>query len=453
MTLPFKIHQQKHEPSVKLLGSSGNIYTRLIQRKSKLAVVGLGYVGLPIALEFARVFNVIGYDICGKKVEMISNNSDPSNELDAVHFSNKTIEFSSKSEILDDAQCIIVAVPTPINERRQPNLEPLKKATATVAKSLKFGDYIIFESTVYPGCTEEICVPILEKISGLKLNTDFKVGYSPERINPGDKKNTITTITKVVSGSDQIALENIYSIYETIIEAGVHKAPSIKVAEASKIIENTQRDVNIALMNEFSMICSKLNIDTHDVLEAAGTKWNFLKFYPGLVGGHCIGVDPYYLTYKARQLNIDSQVISNSRFRNDSMPFYIAQSINNKLVEIGLDPKSSRVLVKGITYKENVTDIRNSKVAELVHKLSLFGIESWVEDPHADPEDVQNVYGIECKKEQSGTFDVVMLAVSHSEYQNLTDEYFDSISHTETIFFDIKGSYKQQLRNREYMSL
>ena len=254
LTLPFKIHKQKHEPSVKLLGSSGNIYTRLIQRKSKLAVVGLGYVGLPIALEFARVFNVIGYDISGKKVEMISNNSDPSNELDAVHFLNKTIEFSSKSEILDDAQCIIVAVPTPINERRQPNLEPLKKATATVAKSLKFGDYIIFESTVYPGCTEEICVPILEKISGLKLNTDFKVGYSPERINPGDKKNTITTITKVVSGSDQTALENICNIYETIIEAGVHKAPSIKVAEASKIIENTQRDVNIALMNEFSKI-------------------------------------------------------------------------------------------------------------------------------------------------------------------------------------------------------
>jgi UDP-N-acetyl-D-galactosamine dehydrogenase len=322
-----------------------------------------------------------------------------------------------------------------------------------VAKSLKRGDYIVFESTVYPGCTEEICIPILENISGLKLNTDFKIGYSPERINPGDKNNTLTSITKVVSGSDQIALENISSVYESIIEAGVHKTPSIKVAEASKIIENTQRDVNIALMNEFSMICSKLDIDTNDVLEAAGTKWNFLKFYPGLVGGHCIGVDPYYLTYKSRDLNINAQVISNSRFRNDSMPFYIAQSINNKLVEIGLNPKSSRVLVKGITYKENVTDIRNSKVAELVQKLSLFGMESWVEDPHADPDEVLNVYGIECKKEHTGTFDVVILAVSHSEYEDLTNEYFDAISHEETIFFDLKGSYKNQLLNRRYMSL
>ncbi|MEQ9266117.1 MAG: nucleotide sugar dehydrogenase [Balneolaceae bacterium] len=444
---------EKLAPGLRLIKHEDNIFSRLSLKEAKMAMVGLGYVGLPIALEFAGQFSVIGFDINDERVEMMREGIDPSNELEADAFENRDIKFTSKLSQIADAEFYVVAVPTPIDNRNEPNLTPLKKATASVAEVLKKGDFVVFESTVFPGCTEEVCVPILERISGLKYNEDFKVGYSPERINPGDKVNTVTTITKVVSGSDEEALENIANVYDSIITAGIHKAPTIKVAEASKIIENTQRDVNIALMNELSMIFNKMGINTHDVLEASGTKWNFLKFFPGLVGGHCIGVDPYYLAYKAKQVKVDPRVISSSRFRNDAMPYNIAYKISQKLEELGKRPKECKVLVKGITFKENVSDIRNSKVAEVVKKLSLFGIESWVEDPHADSDEVYNEYGIECSKKVDGIFDVVITAVAHDEYMTETAEYYNSISDENTIFYDVRGIIADKVSHGHYLSL
>lgn len=446
---------QSSAPALRLVKHDDNIYSRLALGESKLAMVGLGYVGLPIALEFARNFNVIGFDINEARVEMMREGMDPSKELDAEAFEDKNIKFTHKLDQIADAEFYVVAVPTPIDHRREPNLTPLKKATASVAEVLKKGDYVVFESTVYPGCTEEVCVPILERISGLKLNEDFKIGYSPERINPGDKVHTVTNITKVVSGSDEEALTEIAKVYESIITAGIHKASTIKVAEASKIIENTQRDVNIALMNELSMIFDKLDINTNDVLEAAGTKWNFLKFFPGLVGGHCIGVDPYYLAYKAKEVKVDPKVISSSRFRNDGMPYNIAFSIAEKLDEIGKKPQSATVLVKGITFKENVSDIRNSKVADVVKKLALFGIKCWVEDPHADPEEVREEYGFHCSKEaHKGSFDVVIMAVAHDEYKDMSSEEIASISKSDTIFYDVRGIMEGKTSDEQhYMSL
>lgn len=439
-------------PALKLI-KHNNIYSRLAKGESKLAMVGLGYVGLPIALEFASNFDVIGFDINESRIDMMKEGIDPSRELEKEAFLNRSIKFTAKKEQLAEAEFYVVAVPTPIDHRKEPNLTPLKKATATVAEGLKKGDYVVFESTVYPGCTEEVCVPILERISGLKLNEDFKIGYSPERINPGDKVHTVTNITKVVSGSDEEALTEIAKVYESIITAGIHKATSIKVAEASKIIENTQRDVNIALMNELSVIFEKLNINTNDVLEAAGTKWNFLNFFPGLVGGHCIGVDPYYLAYKAKEVNVEPLVISSSRLINDQMPFKIASRIAQKLNEIGKNPKTCRALVKGITFKEDVSDIRNSKAAELVHKLSFFGIESWVEDPHADSEEVESEYGFECKESHEGVFDVVVTAVAHQEYKAENAKYYHSISDENTVFFDIRGIAEDKVRQGHYLSL
>lgn len=446
---------QSSAPALRLIKHDDNIYSRLALGESKLAMVGLGYVGLPIALEFARNFNVIGFDINEARVEMMREGIDPSKELDAEAFEEKNIKFTHKLDQIAEAEFYVVAVPTPIDHRREPNLTPLKKATASVAEVLKKGDYVVFESTVYPGCTEEVCVPILERISGLTLNEDFKIGYSPERINPGDKVHTVTNITKVVSGSDEEALTEIAKVYESIITAGIHKASTIKVAEASKIIENTQRDVNIALMNELSMIFDKLGINTNDVLEAAGTKWNFLKFFPGLVGGHCIGVDPYYLAYKAKEVKVDPKVIASSRFRNDGMPYNIAFKISQKLEELGKNPKSSTVLVKGITFKENVSDIRNSKVADVVKKLALFGIKCWVEDPHADPEEVREEYGFHCSKEEhKGNFDVVIMAVAHDEYKDISEEELASVSKPDTIFYDVRGMIKGRTSEEQhYMSL
>lgn len=444
---------QSSAPALRLIKHDNNIYSRLALGEAKMAMVGLGYVGLPIALEFANNFNVIGFDINEERVDMMKEGVDPSKELTSEAFENKNIKFTSKINQIAEAEFYVVAVPTPIDERREPNLTPLKKATASVAEVLKKGDYVVFESTVYPGCTEEVCVPILERISGLTFNEDFKVGYSPERINPGDKVHTVTNITKVVSGSDDESLEQIAKVYESIITAGIHKAASMKVAEASKIIENTQRDVNIALMNELSMIFDKLDIDTNAVLEAAGTKWNFLKFFPGLVGGHCIGVDPYYLAYKAKQVKVSPNVISSSRFVNDGMAYNIAFKISRTLADLGKDPKASTVLVKGITFKENVSDIRNSKVADVVKKLELFGIKSWVEDPHADGEEVYNEYGIRCEKEQKGKFDVVIMAVAHDEYAELDAEYFNAVSYSDTIFYDVRGMIKDKVNHGTYLSL
>jgi len=345
------------------------MYQHLVDKKAKLAVVGLGYVGLPIALEFAKKISVIGFDINSKRIELMKQSIDPSNELEKEAFDGCDITFTDSLETLREARFFIVAVPTPVDEHNVPDLTPVMRASETIGKVVKKGDYVVFESTVYPGCTEEDCLPIIESFSGLKNITDFKLGYSPERINPGDKTHTLSKIIKVVSGCDAESLEQIAKVYELVVAAGVHKASSIKVAEAAKIIENTQRDLNIALMNELSIIFDMMNINTFEVLEAAGTKWNFLKFQPGLVGGHCIGVDPYYLTHKAKKLGYNSQVILAGRSINDDMANRVAQKVVMHIIKTVGNVKTAKVLVKGATFKENVSDIRNSKVADVVKAL------------------------------------------------------------------------------------
>ncbi|MEL6942072.1 MAG: nucleotide sugar dehydrogenase, partial [Bacteroidota bacterium] len=345
------------------------MYQDLIDKKKKISVTGLGYVGLPLALEFAKHFSVIGFDINQQRVDLMNQGIDPSKELDGSAFDNTDIIFTTNPEDLKSAHFHIIGVPTDIDEHKVPNLTPLKKASESVGKSLKSGDYVVYESTVYPGCTEEDCLPILEEHSGLKGGTDFKYGYSPERIVPGDKVRTLTKILKIVSGCDEEAREEVAKVYDHIIEPGVHKASTIKVAEAAKVIENTQRDLNISLMNELSIIFDRIGIDTKEVLEAAGTKWNFLKFFPGLVGGHCISVDPYYLLHKSKQLGIDPQVIAAGRRINDDMPRFVAKRTVQMLIDKGKNPGECKVLVQGVTFKENVADIRNSKVVDLVREL------------------------------------------------------------------------------------
>lgn len=429
------------------------LFESLLNRTTNIAVVGLGYVGLPIALEFAKGMNVIGFDINAKRVGMMQNNIDPSEELNADAFKNKSISFTHNPSDLEDAKFFIVAVPTPIDAFNLPDLTALKSATKSVGKALKKGDYVVFESTVYPGCTDEICIPILERESGLRFNIDFKVGYSPERINPGDKKNTIDKIVKIVSGSDEESLAIIAEVYKTIITAGVHKAPSIKVAEAAKIVENTQRDINIALMNELSLIFEKAGINTFDVLEAAGTKWNFLKFYPGLVGGHCIGVDPYYLMQRSMKLGHYPTLITAGRKINDEMPSKIAQNILEALKAKGIHPSSAKILIQGITFKENVADIRNSKVADLVNCLMQYCSNIDIIDPMASKEDVLTHYGFDLKDNAGKEYDVIVNAVSHEEYSNLTEEDFIAMSSKNGILFDVKGMYKNQIKSMTYKSL
>ena len=370
-----------------------NIYEQLINKKTKLSVIGLGYVGLPIALEFARKISVVGFDIREDRVKMMRNKIDPSEELSSESFDNCDIFFTSDPEELKQCAFHIVAVPTPIDNHNLPDLTPLIKASQTVGKILKKGDYVVYESTVYPGATEEDCLPILENLSGLKCGSDFKIGYSPERINPGDKVHTLTTVIKVVSGCDEDSLENIAKTYELVVKAGVHRAPTIKVAEAAKIIENSQRDINIAFMNELSVIFNRMNINIYDVLEAAGTKWNFLNFSPGLVGGHCIGIDPYYLTYKAEEYRYHARVINAGRYINDSMGFYVAKQTVKKLIFAKKNVFHSRVLVMGATFKENVSDIRNSRVADLVKELQSYGIDVDVVDPFASGKECFHEYG------------------------------------------------------------
>jgi UDP-N-acetyl-D-glucosamine/UDP-N-acetyl-D-galactosamine dehydrogenase len=431
-----------------------SISQSLLKKESQLAVIGLGYVGLPIALEFARYFKVIGFDINQKRVEMMQNNIDPSQELETEAFLNKDIQFTADLEVLRNAQFYVVAVPTPVNEHKIPDLTPLQKASETLGKVLKKGDYVVYESTVYPGCTEEDCVPILEKISGLKFGIDFKVGYSPERINPGDKEHTIAKITKIVSGSDDEAAEEVAQVYGRIITAGVYKAASIKVAEAAKVIENTQRDLNIALMNELSIIFNKMNINTLDVIDAASTKWNFLRFLPGLVGGHCIGVDPYYLTHKAMELGYDPQVILSGRRINDNMPAYIAKKTAQLIIRAGKDVKNARVLVMGVTFKENVSDIRNSKVADLIEELKGYSLAVDAVDPYADTNEVKHEYGFDITPEIGTDYDAVVVAVNHREYLSLTADYVKSIQRGTPILIDVKSSYRAW-RNEgfEYWSL
>ena len=424
-----------------------------MEKKKTLAVIGLGYVGLPIALAFAKKIKVIGFDINDERVDMMRRGIDPSNELDAKEFENCDIEFTSSLDVLRKANFYIVAVPTPVDEHNVPDLVPVQRASETIGKVLKKGDYVVFESTVYPGCTEEDCVPIMENLSGLKMVTDYKIGYSPERINPGDKEHTITTIVKVVSGCCPESLETIAKVYELVVKAGVHRASSIKVAEAAKIIENTQRDLNIALMNELSIIFDRMGINTYEVLEAAGTKWNFLKFQPGLVGGHCIGVDPYYLTYKSQKLGYDSQVILAGRAINDGMAGYVAKRILQHIIKNNGNIKEAKVLVMGATFKENVSDIRNSKVADVVKELKSFSLNVEVTDPYASSEELQHEYGFGLINETGNDYDAVIITVPHNEYKNMDDAYFSSISKQQAIIADLKGTYRGKIKNRAYWSL
>ena len=430
-----------------------NIYQRLINKETKLSLIGLGYVGLPIALEFAKNIQVIGFDISKERVEKMKNKIDPSEELTAEAFEHVDIEFTANMDDLKKASFHIVAVPTPIDNHNMPDLSPLLAATRTVGKVLKKGDYVVYESTVYPGATEEECIPILEELSGLKFIEDFKVGYSPERINPGDKVHTIVTIKKIVSGCDDISLDNIAKTYELVVKAGVHRAPNMKVAEAAKVIENTQRDVNIALMNELSIIFNRMGINTYDVLEAAGTKWNFLKFYPGLVGGHCIGVDPYYLAFKAKEYRYHPQIINSGRFVNDSMGFYVAKQLVKKLIDKGKTILHSNVLVMGMTFKENVSDLRNSKVADVVGELKTYGVNVDVVDPYAASEEVNKEYGFKLADKIKNNYDAIIVAVGHDKYLELDEAYFKSICAEKPILFDLKGIFKDKIRDMLYWSL
>ncbi|MEI2739498.1 MAG: nucleotide sugar dehydrogenase [Chitinophagaceae bacterium] len=429
------------------------MYKELVDRKAKLAVIGLGYVGLPIALEFAKKISVIGFDISAKRIEMMKQGIDPSNELEKEAFEGCNIVFTDSLDVLREARFFIVAVPTPVDEHNVPDLTPVQKASETIGKVIKKGDYVVFESTVYPGCTEEDCLPIIERLSGLKDITDFKSGYSPERINPGDKNHTLATIVKVVSGCDAESLEEIAKTYELVVKAGVHRASSIKVAEAAKIIENTQRDLNIALMNELSIIFNMMNINTYEVLEAAGTKWNFLKFQPGLVGGHCIGVDPYYLTYKASELGYDAEVILAGRNINDNMARYVAKVVVQHIIKNSGDVKSSKVLVKGATFKENVSDIRNSKVADVVKALKSYYINVDVEDPHADSDELQHEYGFGLTKNTGNDYDAVIITVPHNDYKELGDDYFAGITKSHGMIADLKGIFRNRITKRTYWSL
>jgi UDP-N-acetyl-D-glucosamine/UDP-N-acetyl-D-galactosamine dehydrogenase len=428
------------------------IYQDLLDKKEKLAVIGLGYVGLPIALELAKRVSVIGFDINEKRVEMMKKHIDPSKEVPQEDFAGKDIQFTSDINELKKAKFFIVAVPTPVDKFNAPDLKPVIGASETIGHVIKKGDYVVFESTVYPGCTEEDCLPVIERLSGLKVGEDFKIGYSPERINPGDKKNTLRSVVKIVSGCDPESLDEIAKVYELVVDAGVHRATSIKVAEAAKIVENTQRDLNIALMNELSMIFDRMNINTYDVLAAAGTKWNFLKFSPGLVGGHCIGVDPYYLTHKAAALGYEAKVISASRFINDNMAKNVARKVIMHVFRNAPDVNNARVLVKGVTFKENVSDIRNSKIVDTVREIQAFNIHVDVEDPYAELAEVEHEYGVHITRQERNDYDAVIVAIPHDAYKHLDEDYFCSITKPTGIVLDLKGMYRG-ITKRAYWSL
>lgn len=430
-----------------------SIYKELKEKRAKIGVIGLGYVGLPIALEFAKELSVIGFDINEKRIDMMKKHIDPSKEVSSETFKNKDIEFTDDVNVLKEAKFFIVAVPTPVDKFNVPDLKPVLGASKTIGQVLKKGDYVVFESTVYPGCTEEDCLPLMESISGLKCGVDFKLGYSPERINPGDHKNTLRSVVKIVSGCDAESLEEIAKVYEIVVDAGVHRASSIKVAEAAKIVENTQRDINIALMNELSLIFDRMGINTFDVLEAAGTKWNFLKFFPGLVGGHCIGVDPYYLTHKAEALGYDAKLISASRFINDNMAKNVARRVIMHVLRNAPDVNHAHVLVKGVTFKENVSDIRNSKIIDTVKEIQAFNIKVDVEDPFAEADEVEHEYGLRLTRHIDKDYDAVVLAIPHEPYLSITEEYLNSITKPNALIADLKGIWKGKISQRAYWSL
>jgi len=425
----------------------------LINKKEKLAVIGLGYVGLPIALAFAKKVSVIGFDINAERIALMKRGIDPSKELGKEDFEGCDISFTDSLNELKKAKFFIVAVPTPVDEHNIPDLTAVTRASETVGKVIKKGDYVVYESTVYPGCTEEDCLPVIEKLSGLKVITDFKLGYSPERINPGDKEHSLENVIKVVAGCDDESLNVVAEVYLLVVKAGVYKATSIKVAEAAKIIENTQRDLNIGLMNELSIIFDKMKINTYEVLEAAGTKWNFLKFFPGLVGGHCIGVDPYYLTYKAADLGYTSKIITAGRIINDDMGKYVAEKVLQHIIANVDNVRSSKVLVMGATFKENVTDIRNSKVADVVNVLKSYHINVHVTDPNAGSGELRHEYGFGLTKDLSVDYDAVIVTVPHRQYKLLDDAYFSSITKPHALVADIKGTYRNKINSRAYWSL
>ncbi|WP_448518571.1 nucleotide sugar dehydrogenase [Rhodoflexus sp.] len=402
-----------------------------------IAVIGLGYVGLPLAVEFGKQQPVIGFDINKNRIKQLNEGIDSTLEVDKEDLQSAIfLRYTSDPADLQDARIFIVTVPTPIDAYKKPDLKPLMAASTTVGKALKKGDIVIYESTVYPGCTEEDCVPILEQYSGLRFNVDFFCGYSPERINPGDKEHTIRKIKKVVSGSTPETAQLVQALYDSIIDAGTHLAPSIKVAEASKVIENAQRDINIAFVNELALIFDRLGIDTKDVLTSARTKWNFLPFTPGLVGGHCIGVDPYYLTHKAESIGYHPQVILAGRRINDNMGAFIAQKIIKLMIHNSLNIKDAKVLVLGVTFKENCPDIRNSRVIDVIRELEEFGAVVAVHDPWADPAEVQHEYGIQLTAQPTGTYDAIVLAVAHREFLALD---ISAHRHPQTVVYDVKG--------------
>ncbi|MEN2258080.1 nucleotide sugar dehydrogenase [Paraclostridium benzoelyticum] len=430
------------------------LYHKIKDKKENISVIGLGYVGMPLAIAFAKKINVIGFDVNKEKIELYKQGIDVTNEVGNKALKETTALMTSDETKLKEAKFHIIAVPTPINDDKTPDLRPIIGASRVLGRNLTKGSIVVYESTVYPGVTEEVCIPILEEESNLKCGVDFKVGYSPERINPGDKLHRLENITKVVSGMDEESLENIASIYELIIEAGVHRAESIKVAEAAKVIENSQRDINIAFVNELSMIFNKMEIDTKAVLEASGTKWNFLKFYPGLVGGHCIGVDPYYLTHKAEQIGYHSQVILSGRRINDGMGKYVGESTVKNLIKANKQVKGARVAILGMTFKEDCPDVRNSKVIDIINELKEYGINVFVADPIADENEVKREYGIELTKfENIKNMDAVIVAVGHKEYMELTLESIKKLyeekpvslnNEDKLVLVDVKGIFDKK---------
>ncbi|SDL59678.1 UDP-N-acetyl-D-galactosamine dehydrogenase [Catalinimonas alkaloidigena] len=428
-------------------------FPALQSKQAAISVIGLGYVGLPIALALGQHFRVIGFDHETRRIDALKRGQDLSGELPAEDFRGADVTFTDQAADLQQARFHIVAVPTPIDSHNNPDLRWLEAASRSIGNVLQPGDVVVYESTVYPGCTEEVCVPILEATSGLTFPDDFKVGYSPERINPGDRVHTLRKVTKVVAGCDQEALAVIAQVYETIVEAGLHCVSSIKVAEAAKVIENTQRDLNIALMNELSMVFDRMGINTHEVLEAAGTKWNFLKFTPGLVGGHCVGVDPYYLTYKSQELGHLPKVILSGRQINDGMAAWVAKKTVQRIVKIGKDIVGARVLVLGIAFKENVRDIRNSKVADLVAELRDFGVDVDVMDPLPDPEDVRHEYGIELIEQPRGPYEAIVLAVAHTAFEQVDDTWLHTHLTTPGVLIDLKGELRARISEVDYWSL
>lgn len=423
------------------------LYEKIVNQEEKIAVVGLGYVGMPIAVAFAKKVQVIGYDLNATKIELYKQGIDPTNEVGAEGVKNSTVEFTSDEQKLREAKFIIVAVPTPVNTDHTPDLAPVVGASEIVGRNLIKGAIVVYESTVYPGCTEDVCIPILEKESGLKCGTDFKVGYSPERINPGDKVHRLENIHKIVSGMDEESLGEIKNVYDLVIEVGTYPVSNIKTAEAVKVVENSQRDINIAFMNELAMVFDRMGIDTNEVVDGMNTKWNALGFRPGLVGGHCIGVDPYYFTYEAEKLGYHSQIILNGRIVNDNMGAYVADAAIKQMIAAGLAPKKSKVVILGLTFKENCPDTRNSKVDDIIKRLGTYEIKPVVIDPWASERDALHEYGVELKSmDDAKDADCVIVAVAHNEFKAMSLEDIKSLfkigPDEEKVLLDVKGLYK-----------